>query len=110
MEQLLAYPGVDWIERLELVQDGERVPANTVTRAMFSCPDFCLDTDNADHAEIIFFEEDRQVLGFNLGLVSTIDQKKSYRGCITLFDAETEKGYPWAEVRIRVRAWQKCSV
>jgi hypothetical protein len=110
MEQLLAYPGVDYIERLEIIQDGERVTANSVLRAMFSCDEFCLDTDNEDHADFIFFEEDRQVIGFNLGQVENITQKKSYRGYITLYDAETEKGYPWAEVRIRVKNWQKCSV
>ena len=116
MVNLDAYIGRDNVERLRLKQGSSVVlPGATIRAAMTFGAHYCLDTDNAEHADLIFFDdEDNQILGLRLGRVPDLaipegGGRRGLQGKLTLWDGTTDVGFAWDEVSISVQEWPVCN-
>jgi len=106
---LMAYIDRGNTEKLELIQNGEIVPAHAITRAVFRFGGYCLDT--AIHgSELIELINDAQVLRMRLGLVPNLVPGTYKRGTLTLFDELTPVyGKAWVRADVRAELWPVCN-
>lgn len=98
----LMYQGVDDPEL-------QVVPDDSITRAMLSFGDYCLDTDEVGDADMIYFSDNNTRLILKAGLISSI-VVGTYVGYLTLFDAVAVDGIAWQEFKVEVKEWDKCPV
>ena len=89
-----------------LLQDGEAVTANTITRAVFRFGDFCVDTNVAgDPIELI---ENATKVQVQAGLIPGLVEG-GYEGKLTIFDTLSDNGFAWGRaVKIKVILWPIC--
>jgi len=104
---LMAYINRGNTEKLELIQDNQRVTANAVTRAVFRFGVYCLDTE-VDNAELIELIDNAQVLRLRLGLVPNLIAGTYKKGTLTLYDELTEHGKAWIRADVRAELWPVC--
>ena len=101
---LWAYIGRENVEKLELLHNGERVPKNSITRAIIRFGTYCLDTELHNEIELT---EDAQVLEIKLGLIPDLVSGK-YKSYITIYPNLAEDGIAWASANVRVAEWPVC--
>jgi|GEM_PF-5130507 len=82
------------------------VPADTLTRAMFSFGTYCVDTSNLEHNDMIAFNADKTELTLKIGLVAGV-LAGSYHGRLTVFDAASQP-LAWEDYSVEVKEWKTC--
>jgi hypothetical protein len=110
-EPLMAYIGRGNIEKLELIHNGERVPENSVARAILRFGTYCLDTNSHDEIELT---ENGQVLEIKLGLISNLIPG-NYKGFLTIYPTvepsdPAHDGLAWIRAKVRAEAWPVCDI
>jgi hypothetical protein len=112
---LNAYVGRDFDEIILLEylpvggSDYETVPIDTVTRAVFRFGDYCIDTDEVEHADLISLTENATQVEMKIGMISGLVQG-TYKGWLTIFDAVNTNGIPWQLCKVQVWPWPICPV
>lgn len=103
---ILVYKGYNGKVDLPLTKDGSPPAENAITRAMFVFGKYCLDTDTNHLIQLI---DNAQTVRMELGLIPNLETG-SYRGFLTVFDAQADQGIPWGDpVNIMVRDWKSCN-
>ena len=89
-----------------LLQNGEAVTADAITRAVFRFGDFCADTNVAgDPIQLI---EDATKVQVQAGLIPDLVEG-SFEGKLTVFDTLSENGLAWGKaIKIKVISWPVC--
>lgn len=95
--------GTDRTIRWTLLEDGETVPANTVTRVQFKVAGLCFDSDT--DTEVVLTDS-ATVVELKLGGLSV--RPGFYRGYLTVFDSSSTDGLPWLKTSIRFMPWPRC--
>jgi hypothetical protein len=105
MQAIHAWIGRDNVERLELIQDGDPVTADAVTRAVLRFGGYCLDTDVVD--DTISLADSATVVEVQIGQIAGL-LPGYYQGHLIVYDNPHPNGIMWEQVVIIVSDAEDC--
>lgn len=114
MNPLIFYIGRMNAYILTLKAQGENdVAPVTITggiaaRAVFSFGDYCIDTDNIAHADILSFNNAKTKLILKGGLISNLVVGQYQEAFLTVYDDDNPLGIAWFKIPVIVEPWETC--